>query len=533
MRYVSAVSDPEVHAELMNDLSGLTVGSSFLMSSPQQAARLLKLCDDAALEAYEKVKASGQPAGVECITLTADFYVGFDSLKAIAELPEDANIIQIYRYFDTPREAIVAVSIAAPSEIKKTREVTFFCGPDRRKTGDYRIFSIHPGAKRQAFPNRYQPEAVRKENRNYWDRHVFLATPNQVIAAKTMMKDRYKTLEPEARDRVFYLIRQMEGGLHRWYGTWEISKRDMDDFKAMMSGVRSSGDYGMAPDGTVYYFTISPQMPYPDLSNFESFENQLSNPKRPCVVRPDGGEEYYLNGKRHRDGAPALFQPQPDGGWTELWYEEGMISRPPEDGPAKIVYDARGNITFEVSIYKGEEVQDTTLGDAAAPVKALQAAMEKVGLGFKWYEESPDFQLLRGQLDFAASRTKSSTDKLVREMKKDGEQVGLRWDFDHTLEQDERSKVKYDELLSNIALMSESLIEATKAMRFVRGNNAIVNAIWNKIMRDADRLCTRGLMVPGEPGKTVIDDFLLAREEGKKYFQSMQDIGKAFSATGK
>lgn len=533
MQYVSAVSDEEVRAELMNDLSGLVIGSAFLLSTPQQIERVLKLCDDAAKAQYDMLKETGAAAKVECMTVTAGFHVGFDSLKPISDLPEDAIITQVYRYFDTPREAIVAAAIAAPSEIKKTRDITFFCGPDRRKTGDYRIFSIHPGPKRQAFPNRYQPEAVRKENRDYWDRHVFLATPNQIIAAKTMMRARYKMLEPEARDRVFYMVRQMEGSLHRWYGTWSNAKREVEDFKTMMEGVQSSGDFGMAPDGTVYYFVVSPQQPHPDLTNFESFEYQLSNPLRPAILRPDGSEEYYLNGKRHREGAPALYKPEPDGGWTEIWYENGLISRMPEDGPAKIVYDANGTVTFEVSIYKGAEVQETTLGEAAAPVKALQEMIAKVALNFKWFEESVDFQLLRGQLDFAHSRSKTPVDQLIRQMTKDGEQVSLRWDIDRTLEQDERNKIRYNNLLDSVRLLGERMTEAAQAMRFVRGDPGIINAIWNKIMRDLDRVCERGLRIPGEPGKTTVDDFLVVRQDAKKFFQSMDDLNKSFSATGR
>lgn len=533
MHYVSALTDPDVRAELMNDLSGLIVGSAFLLSSIQQAERLLKLCDDAARAEYEQVKESGNAAKVECITLTADFYLGFDSLKPISELADDAVITQLYRYFDSPREAIVASAISAPSEMKKTREITFFCGPDRRKTGDYRIFSLHPGPKRQAFPNRYQPEAVRKENRNYWDRHVFLATPNQIIATKTMMKERYKSLEQEARDRVFHMTRQMDAALHRWYGTWENNKREVEDFKTLMSGVQATGDFEMGPDGTVYYYVVQPLQPHPDLRNFTSFEHQLSNPTRPCILRPDGSEEYYLNGRHHRENGPAIIKPEPDGGWMELWYEDGLISRAPEDGPAKIIYDAKGNITYEVAIYKGAEVQETTLGEAAAPVKALQEQITTVGLHFKWYEESQDFQLLRGQLDFAATRAKSPVDKLVRQMTKDGEQVGLRWDFDHTLEQDERTKTHYIELCNSVKDLSGKLIEAAKAMRFVRGDTNIVNAIWGKVIRDADRLAERGLIIPGEPGQTVVDEFLEARQESKKYFQSMADLGKSFSATGK
>lgn len=533
MRYVSAVSDPEVRGELMADLSGLTVGSAFLLSAPQQIERILKLCDAAAKTAYDENIKLKRPAEVECITIDAGSVIGFDSLKAMSELEENAVIVPVYRYFDTPREAIVGAAIASPSQIKKTREVTFFCGPDRRKTGDYRIFSLHPGPKRQPFPSRYQQEYLRKYNREFWDRHVFLATPNQIISAKMMMRANYRDLEQEAKDRVFHMTRQMEAALHRWYGTYEQMQKS-EDMKVMMANMQRIGDFGMAPNGSVYFFVATPGTPPPDLSNPAVVEPHLSNTKRPAAIHPDGGEEYFVEGKRHRDGGPALFQPQQDGGWLEVWYEEGLISRQPEEGPAKTLYSATGEIVQEVSIYKGAEVEATTLGAAAEPIKILQSQIQAVGTEFKWFEESQDFALLRGQIDFAANRMKVPVDKVVRQMQAKDEQVGLRWDFDRTLEQDQRIRSEYDRMAIAIKKLEDLLVEGAQAMRFVRGDPNIVNGIWGKIMRDLDRLIERGKSVPAiEAGKTAVDSLMLSKEEAKKFFQSMADQGKMFSATGR
>jgi hypothetical protein len=532
MQYISPLTDPEVRADLISDLSGLTIGSAFLIKSAEHAEELIRACDAKAKEIYARVMQSGQPAGVESLTFDTGSVIGFDSLKPACDLPEGAAITQVYRYFDSPREAIVAACIAAPHEIPKTKEITFVCGPDRRKTGNYRIFSLHPGPARQQFPNRYQPEAVRKVNREFWDRHVFLATPNQVIAAKRAIRDRYTALEPEARERAFHIIRQMESCLQRWYDSWG-QVDNSGDIKSLLAEVQTMGDYGMGPDGIVYFYLMDPALPPPDLSSYDTVMPRLSNKRRPSVIRPDGTEEYFLNGKRHRDDGPALIAPLPDGGWMEEWYEDGLVSRHPEDGPARIIYNAAGEIEKEVAIYHGAEVQETTLGEAAAPVKALQLQIESVGQALKWFEEAPDFQLFRGQIDFACARMKVTPDKVIREMHAQGDQMNLRWDFDRTLEQDERVHAGYNKLTTGLTELGDTLITATQAMRYVRGDANIVAAIWGKIDRALDRLIERGNSIPGPQGQTVVDALVSARKESKKYYQSLADSSKAFSATGK
>ena len=533
MRYVSALSDPELRAELMGDLSGLVVGSAFLLSTPEQVDSILRLCDNAARKIYDELAANGKAAEVECITLDAGGFIGFDSLKSMSDLPDDAQIVPLYRYFDTPREAIVGACIVAPSEMKKTREVTFFCGPDRRKTGDYRIFSIHPGPKRQIFPSRYQPEAVRKANRNYWDRHVFLATPNQVIAARMHMRAHYRELEIETRDRIFHMTRQIDGALHHWYGTWENARKPTS-MRDIMGEVHASGDYGMAPDGTVYYFTTSLDLPPPDLSNRESFESRLSNKFRPSVIYTNGGEEYYLEGRKHRVDGIAVIEPQPDGGWIEYWYEDGLISRAPDQGSAKFIYNAKGICTEEISIYRGVEVQETVLGEAADAIKKLQAQLMLMPDALDWWEGSQDFALLRSQIEFASNRTRMPKDKIVRQMRQTDEQTALRWDFDRTLEQDPTLAQTYDSLVAKLNKCAELLLAGAQAMRFVRGDPNIVNAIWGKVIRDITAVAERGSFIPDRrEGFTAADNLIDARTESKKHFQSMDEMNKAFSATGR
>jgi hypothetical protein len=290
----------------------------------------------------------------------------------------------------------------------------------------------------------------------------------------------------------------------------------------------------MAPNGSVYFFVATPGTPPPDLSNPAIVEPHLHNTNRPAAIHPDGGEEYFREGKRHRDAGPALYQPLEDGGWMEVWYEEGLISRQPDEGPAKTIYNAKGEVVQEIAVFKGAEVEATTLGSAADSIKALQTQIQNVGMEFKWFEESQDFALLRGQIEFAANRTKQPIDKIVRQMQAKDEQVGLRWDFDRTLEQDERTKSAYDQMAGAIQKLEEVLIEGAQAMRFVRGDPNIVNGIWGKIIRDLDRLIERGKAVPAiQEGKTAVDSLIAAKDESKKFFQSMADQSKVFSATGR
>ncbi len=51
----------------------------------------------------------------------------------------------------------------------------------------------------------------------------------------------------------------------------------------------------------------------------------------------DGTQEWYQNGKRHRDDGPAMVYPS----GTEVWYQNGKRHR--DDGPAVVYLDEDGN----------------------------------------------------------------------------------------------------------------------------------------------------------------------------------------------
>jgi hypothetical protein len=55
----------------------------------------------------------------------------------------------------------------------------------------------------------------------------------------------------------------------------------------------------------------------------------------PAIIHPDGTQEWWLNGKLHREDGPAVIDP--DG--TQYWYLNGKSHR--EDGPTVIYPDGR------------------------------------------------------------------------------------------------------------------------------------------------------------------------------------------------
>lgn len=55
----------------------------------------------------------------------------------------------------------------------------------------------------------------------------------------------------------------------------------------------------------------------------------LHNDKKPAVVKKNGDEIWYMNGKIHREGYPAMHQHEKK---STYWYRDGLFHR--ENGPA-------------------------------------------------------------------------------------------------------------------------------------------------------------------------------------------------------
>jgi len=90
--------------------------------------------------------------------------------------------------------------------------------------------------------------------------------------------------------------------------------------------------------------------------------------KPECKILPDGTKEWYLNGKRHREGGPAIEWS--DG--TKVWYLNGKPHR--EDGPAYEYPD--GSKEWYLS------------GKATHPETLVDLWLER-GI-FCWYDETND-----------------------------------------------------------------------------------------------------------------------------------------------
>ena len=68
------------------------------------------------------------------------------------------------------------------------------------------------------------------------------------------------------------------------------------------------------------------------------YHNAFGEPHRedgPAVIHSDGSEEWYLNGKLHREGGPAVYGSGVDG-----WFINGKLHR--EGGPAVEFTDGHG-----------------------------------------------------------------------------------------------------------------------------------------------------------------------------------------------
>ena len=70
----------------------------------------------------------------------------------------------------------------------------------------------------------------------------------------------------------------------------------------------------------------------------------------PAIEWVGGKEEWWYNGKPHRDGGPAIVY---EAIGLEEWYVNGVLHR--EDGPAIKYYDGRFLWLLEGKIYSKEE----------------------------------------------------------------------------------------------------------------------------------------------------------------------------------
>ena len=123
-------------------------------------------------------------------------------------------------------------------------------------------------------------------------------------------------------------------------------------------------------------------------ARFTNPDGELHRTDGPAITRPDGTQEWWLNGRRHREDGPAVTRPdgtqewwlngwlhridgpaitRPDG--TQEWWQRGKRHR--DDGPAVILPD--GTLEwFENGVRKSPEVEAmlTMMWRARTPSRA-------------------------------------------------------------------------------------------------------------------------------------------------------------------
>ena len=89
---------------------------------------------------------------------------------------------------------------------------------------------------------------------------------------------------------------------------------------------------------------------------------EQAQPEKSVTYYTDGSiryEEWYRNGKRHREDGPAWIRYLPDGSVAyDTWYQNGKRHR--EDGPAFIRYYPNGFGESEEWYWYGEKAEDIT-----------------------------------------------------------------------------------------------------------------------------------------------------------------------------
>ena len=102
----------------------------------------------------------------------------------------------------------------------------------------------------------------------------------------------------------------------------------------------------------------------------------------PAIIRSNGDEEYYLNGKRHRENGPAWISSIAK---TETWFWHGKIHR--ENGPAEIVKNFKEVWYFRDLIHRND-----------GPAFIYHESVANEDTRYRWYwrdEDMPFYKWIR------------------------------------------------------------------------------------------------------------------------------------------
>ncbi len=213
VEFISAMDNPHFMERHFNKES-LTIGSKPLPLAP--AEKMVTAMTELDTRAKEIMQTQEKP-NVIYLTMEFDQQMSTNPI-APKDCVEQGKIFSVIRDAGTPDEKEVQVALISKEDMPKTNVVHAIYGPyDEKQFGNYTAFF---GAMSEPFPRELDkdatPEQIARNEKckEYWDNHVFLATPEEVqkvvqdlqaVATKTEDKDKaqkYTTAATAASMRV-------------------------------------------------------------------------------------------------------------------------------------------------------------------------------------------------------------------------------------------------------------------------------------------------------------------------------------------
>lgn len=215
IEFVGAMDNPHFMERHFNK-EAMTIGSKPLpKASEDEMRQIMETMDKEALRLTKEQGADG----VIYLSMALDHNIATDAVAPL-DCVDKGKVFTVLRDANTPYEKEVRVALISKEDIQKeaaTNLIHAIYGPDEGKMVNYTAFF---GAMSEPFPRELDkdatPEQIARNEKckEYWDNHVFLATPEEVqkvvqdlhaTAAKTEDKDKaqkYTTAATAASMRV-------------------------------------------------------------------------------------------------------------------------------------------------------------------------------------------------------------------------------------------------------------------------------------------------------------------------------------------
>lgn len=215
IEFVGAMDNPHFMDRHFNK-EAMTIGSKPLpLASEDEMRQIMETMDKEALRLAQEQGADG----VIYLSMALDHNIATDAVAPL-DCVDKGKVFTIIRDANTPYEKEVRVALVSKEDMQKeaaTNLIHAIYGPDEGKMVNYTAFF---GAMSEPFPRELDkdatPEQIARNEKckEYWDNHVFLATPEEVqkvvqdlqtTAAKTEDKDKaqkYTTTATAASMRV-------------------------------------------------------------------------------------------------------------------------------------------------------------------------------------------------------------------------------------------------------------------------------------------------------------------------------------------